>query len=682
MRAHRFLSAFLLVLLLSGPTAAGRVRVRPGDTLWSIAEANLGDGHRWREVAAANPDLDPNRLVIGAWIELPEPGGMAAGGAPVPAAPPATAPAGSATAERVRRTIRAADEAGAPPDLLDEAERVLAAGDVARALRLAEAAAAAVGIDRLAARVEPAGPVQARASTEAAWTDLGRGEYLGAGAWVRTSDRGRAALAADGVSLAVDPTSIVRIAELLRTPEGARVGWDLFVGAAVLDVAEGRRARLSAGDAAAEAEGPTRFRAEVGADGGLRVEVVAGAAEVRAGATRETIVAGRAATLRPSGGISVEERPAAIELAAPAENARVDVTEARTVSFSWGALEGASAYRFRLFDGTGERILIDRRVEGTTVDVSGVPDGAYRWTAAPLWPGGLEGAAPAPRRFLVGAIPPALSVDEIGVRGDRLLLSGRTEAGARLWVGPAEVEVGKDGAWSAEVSAGGADGGLHVVGVVAEAGRGPAASGRAAALAVRAAGKGIEEIDGRTVTARETIPLILHVPEGARIEVEGAAVADVALRSGMNPLRARLTLDEATAEGATEVLLDREGPRILSVEATPGVIRAGEPVSIRVAVRDDGAGPAPAARIEVGGPEGAWERDVPGTDGAYEVVVETDRRSATGVLRVRRVVVRDRLGNETELASDAALVTGVGGGMDATWSVLMVGVGLAIGAAL
>ena len=45
--------------------------VQRGDTLWSIARRTYGDGQRWREIAQANPGLQPRKLHIGRQIMLP-----------------------------------------------------------------------------------------------------------------------------------------------------------------------------------------------------------------------------------------------------------------------------------------------------------------------------------------------------------------------------------------------------------------------------------------------------------------------------------------------------------------------------------------------------------------------------------------------------------------------------------
>jgi nucleoid-associated protein YgaU len=70
------------------PVAAkASYRVRAGDTLSSIARRELGQADRWREIAKANPAVDPNRLKVGQALTLPGRANLnsapAAGNAPV-----------------------------------------------------------------------------------------------------------------------------------------------------------------------------------------------------------------------------------------------------------------------------------------------------------------------------------------------------------------------------------------------------------------------------------------------------------------------------------------------------------------------------------------------------------------------------------------------------------------------
>lgn len=65
--------------------------VRSGDTLWEIAQRELGDGARWQEIAQASGITDPNRLQIGQQLTIP---GRQSGSAPATPGPMSVQPAG------------------------------------------------------------------------------------------------------------------------------------------------------------------------------------------------------------------------------------------------------------------------------------------------------------------------------------------------------------------------------------------------------------------------------------------------------------------------------------------------------------------------------------------------------------------------------------------------------------
>ena len=60
------------------PEGTGRlsaVIVKPGDSLWKIAQQNLGNGPRWHDLLAVNPGIvDANHIVAGSQIYLPAAG--------------------------------------------------------------------------------------------------------------------------------------------------------------------------------------------------------------------------------------------------------------------------------------------------------------------------------------------------------------------------------------------------------------------------------------------------------------------------------------------------------------------------------------------------------------------------------------------------------------------------------
>jgi nucleoid-associated protein YgaU len=56
---------------LTEATEGQAYTVRKGDTFWNIASKKLGNGHRWKEIAAMNPGVDANKLRVGQTIRIP-----------------------------------------------------------------------------------------------------------------------------------------------------------------------------------------------------------------------------------------------------------------------------------------------------------------------------------------------------------------------------------------------------------------------------------------------------------------------------------------------------------------------------------------------------------------------------------------------------------------------------------
>jgi nucleoid-associated protein YgaU len=53
---------------------AGTVQIQPGQTLWRLATEYLGSGYRWHQIAELNPSLsDPTRIEAGTAIRMPQP---------------------------------------------------------------------------------------------------------------------------------------------------------------------------------------------------------------------------------------------------------------------------------------------------------------------------------------------------------------------------------------------------------------------------------------------------------------------------------------------------------------------------------------------------------------------------------------------------------------------------------
>ena len=59
-------------IVLAAPAKLSVVTARPGDSLWRLAQQNLGKGLRWHDLLAVNPGIvDANHIVAGSQIYLP-----------------------------------------------------------------------------------------------------------------------------------------------------------------------------------------------------------------------------------------------------------------------------------------------------------------------------------------------------------------------------------------------------------------------------------------------------------------------------------------------------------------------------------------------------------------------------------------------------------------------------------
>ena len=52
-------------------TVSRSYTIQKGDTLWSIAQREYGNGQKWRDISAANASVDPTKLIVGQQITLP-----------------------------------------------------------------------------------------------------------------------------------------------------------------------------------------------------------------------------------------------------------------------------------------------------------------------------------------------------------------------------------------------------------------------------------------------------------------------------------------------------------------------------------------------------------------------------------------------------------------------------------
>jgi Glucodextranase, domain B/FecR protein len=128
--------------------------------------------------------------------------------------------------------------------------------------------------------------------------------------------------------------------------------------------------------------------------------------------------------------------------------------KAKEVEFAWTPMANAAGYRLRISHNPYfSSLLLDRKVETSSVVVTGLPTGAYYWSIQSFDAGGKESVESEKNRFTIMVkaeekIDLSLDLDPFIQHGHVIEVTGKTEAGARVMVNGREVPmVGDDGAF-------------------------------------------------------------------------------------------------------------------------------------------------------------------------------------------------------------------------------------------
>ena len=126
--------------------------------------------------------------------------------------------------------------------------------------------------------------------------------------------------------------------------------------------------------------------------------------------------------------------------------------KSKEVEFTWTPMSNAAGYRLRISHNPYfSSMLLDRKVEGASVVVTGLTSGAYYWSIQSYNAAGKESVESEKNRFTIivkakEKIELSLDLDPFVQHGHVIEVTGKTEAGARVMVNGREVPiVGDDG---------------------------------------------------------------------------------------------------------------------------------------------------------------------------------------------------------------------------------------------
>jgi hypothetical protein len=316
------------------------------------------------------------------------------------------------------------------------------------------------------------GDVRVKRAGEFAWESADRKMVLHLGDQVKTSASASVQLIYfDGTVTTVQPGSLLEIRDLTEDPATKvrkvteKLNWGELTASTQRRNVEGSVHEVQTDAASARTSEAGEFRiAYDREEKKATFDAFTGRVEVAGPSRREVLDAGQRVQASVGTGLSAKDvLPGVPRLVAPSDQ-RVFVHDdpaTATTTLSWERVPGATRYHLMISDkALFTRTLYDADRDDTSVVIDGVAAGAYYWKVAAVSPSGVRGPFSEARHFRVtserirdrqDSTPPKLEITEFVQTGPMLILNGRTEPGALLWIDSEKVDVYEDGSFYAVI---------------------------------------------------------------------------------------------------------------------------------------------------------------------------------------------------------------------------------------
>lgn len=316
------------------------------------------------------------------------------------------------------------------------------------------------------------GDVRIKRAGEFSWESADRKMTLRDGDQIKTAANAKAQIIYfDGTITTVEAGSLLEIRRVYEDPATRvrqvkeKLNWGEIVASTQKKNVAGSYHEVQTETVTARTEDASTFRVAVDKETrGAAFDALTGTVQLNAPDRKETLAAGERMRATSQGRLSARESlPGAPRLIAPSDQrlfVHDEPANART-TLSWEPVAGAVKYRLVISNRplfTSPLYEADRA--DTSVAIDGVPPGEYFWRVAAVARSGSRGPFSEDRRFRVtserirdreDATAPALDITEKVQTGSMMILNGKTEPGAVLWVDNEKVEVSEDGSFYAVV---------------------------------------------------------------------------------------------------------------------------------------------------------------------------------------------------------------------------------------
>lgn len=316
------------------------------------------------------------------------------------------------------------------------------------------------------------GDVRVKRSGAFSWDPAHNKMTLRVGDQVKTGTNASAELIYfDGTITTLQPGSLLEIREVSEDPGtkvrrvSERLNWGEILASTQKKNVEGSFHEIATESVAARSEESGRIRIAYDKDSQAgSFDAFEGRFQIVAPDRRESLVSGERIRTSPSGELLPKEiLPAPPRLVSPSDQRVLIYPDpaSATTTLSWEKTPGADRYFLVISD---RSLFANKLWEGerkeTNVEIAGIAPGEYYWKVAATAANGIRGPFSDARRFRVTSRkitdtqdtqPPPLELTEAVQTGPMLILNGRTEPGALLWVDNEKVDVSVDGTFYAVV---------------------------------------------------------------------------------------------------------------------------------------------------------------------------------------------------------------------------------------
>jgi hypothetical protein len=316
------------------------------------------------------------------------------------------------------------------------------------------------------------GDVRVKRAGEFNWETADRKMLLHVGDQLKTAGSGSVQLVYfDGTVTTINPGSLLEIREIREDPNtkvrrvSEKLNWGEVLASTQKKNVDGSFHEVATEKVSARSDDVGEFRVSSDKESkASAVDVFNGRLQIASGGRVERLDSGERIRADAGGRLQAKEvLPGVPRLVTPADQkifVHEDPAKALT-TLAWEPTPGAARYHLMISDRLlFTSALYDADRPETSVQLDGIQPGEYYWKVAAVSSAGIRGSYSEPWRFRVTShslhdkedtTPPVLEITENVQSGPMLILNGRTEPGALLWVDNEKVDVTDDGTFYAVI---------------------------------------------------------------------------------------------------------------------------------------------------------------------------------------------------------------------------------------